>query len=154
MTRVDLAAMGDSLLALKERKRLLDDVWLLTLLVIFVAVGLPWYLRLLEIDFAPVAWSLFTYGLLYLAISFAADALRTGRSLLIVIGALQAAGVLFIGFVWHLTGSLQNPMFLLLFVIPVIAGSFILVSWQSYAAALLSVATVATVALLDAPELR
>jgi len=154
VTDVASIAMQDNLIALRERKRLLDDVWLLALFVLFLAIGVPWYLRILEINFAPVAWSLFGFGLIYVLTTSAADRLRSHRSLVMVLGSLQAAGVLFIGFVWHLTGSLQNPLFLLAFVLPVVAASLVLVHWQSYATVLLSVATVLTVALMDAPELR
>jgi PAS domain-containing protein len=147
-------ARDDTLQALKERKRLLDDVWLLALLVLFLAVGVPWYLRILEVNFAPVAWSLFGFGALYVAASVATDSLRSRRSLLLAVTLLQAAGVLLLGLVWHWTGGLQNPMFLLVFVLPVVAGSFLLVSWHSYATVLLAVATVAAVALINAPDLR
>ena len=154
MSEFGTVTIEHNLMTLKERKRLLDDVWLLVFLVLLVAVGVPWYLRTLDIDFAPVAWSLFGYGLIYVLTSLAADRLRSRRSLMMLIAALQTAGILFLGFVWHLTGSLQNPMFLLAFVLPVVAGSLVVVNWQSYLTVLFSIATVLTVALIDAPELR
>ena len=154
MTSPSEAWMDEGLLALKERKRLLDEVWLLVLFVLFVAVGAPWYLRILEIDFGPVAWSLFGFGTLYVAGTLAAETLASRRSLLLTIALVQAAGIVFLALIWHWTGSLQNPMFLLVFVLPVVAGSLVLVNWHSYATVLFCVAAVATVALIDAPELR
>ncbi len=154
MIKLDAAAGEDELRSLRERKRLVDDIWLLAVFGIFVAVGLPWYLRILDINFAPVAWSLFGYAFAYVISIFAAEGLSSPRSVLLVIGSMQAAGVVFFGFVWHLAGGLQNPIFLVIFVLPVVAGSLVLVSWQSYVTAILAVATVLGVALIDAPELR
>jgi len=129
-------------------------VWLLACFAVLAAVGVPWYLRLLDIELAPVAWSLFAYGLIYVFTSAVADGFHSRRSLLTVIASLQATGVLFIGWIWHATGSLQNPMFAALFVLPVVAGSLVLVSWYTYGTAALSIATVLAVALIDVPELR
>jgi len=154
MTESGTTMLEGSLDALKQRKRLLDDAWLLALFVLFLASGVPWYLRILDIDFAPIAWSLFAYGLIYVASSFVTDRLGSCRSLLAMLGILQLAGVLFLGYIWHLTGSLQNPMFLLAFVLPVVAGSLVLANWQSYLTVALTLGTVLGVALLDVPELR
>ena len=65
MTDLETVRTDDGLRALKERKRLVDDVWLLACFAVLAAVGVPWYLRLLDIELAPVAWSLFAYGLIY-----------------------------------------------------------------------------------------
>lgn len=138
--------------ALRERKRLLDDAWLLTLFVILLATAVPWFLRIMELDLAPLAWSLFGFGLIYLATALTADRLQDRRSLLLILGALQAVGVLFLGFLWHYAGGLQNPMFLLVFVLPVVGGSLIS-RWQSYTSALLAAAAVAAVTFVEAPEL-
>ena len=50
------SGMTDDVGALHERKRLFDDIWLLTLFVIFIALATPWFLRVLDVDFAPLAW--------------------------------------------------------------------------------------------------
>src|SRR6185436_5269360 len=154
MSGLGTSAISEELIALKERKRLLDDVWMLTLMVLFVAVGVPWYLRALDIDFAPVAWSLFGYGVLYVLSTFAADKIGSERRLMSLIRMIQATGIIFLGFIWHLSGNLQNPMFLLVFVLPIVAGSLILASWQSFINVCLSIITVSMIALLDGPELR
>jgi hypothetical protein len=146
-------AMDVSLTTLKEQKRLFDDLWLLTLFVVLLAMGVPWFLRVLEINFARMAWSLFLYGICFIAVSTAANRLERRRSLLAVIAIQQACGVLFIAYLWHLSGGLQNPMFLLVFTMPLLAGSLILRSLQSYPIAALALLSVVAVALRDAPEL-
>ena len=152
--RHDAATMDTSMELLLERKHLLDDVWLMSFFALFVAVGAPWYLRALEIDFAPVAWSLFGYGAFYTLGALAIDGLSKRRSMLLAIGVTQVSGVLFLGWIWHLTGSMQNPMFLLAFVLPVVAGSLVPVNWQAYGTAVLAFVIVLVVAIVDTPELR
>ena len=154
MTESGAVVLVGGLDALKQRKRLLDDAWLITIFVLFFASGVPWYLRILAIDFAPIAWSLFAFGLIYVALSFMADRLSSRRSIVAIIGVLQMLGIPFLGYIWHLSGSLQNPMFLLAFVLPVIAGSVVLSNWQSYMTVSLTLGTVLMVALMDVPELR
>ena len=154
MTTDGTHRLDDGVRALKERKRSIDDVWLIVCCTVFMATGVPWYLRLLDIDFAPIAWSLFAYGVGCVGSSIVADRFETRRSLLLVVGAVNLAGVIFLGWIWHLTGGVQNPMFALIFVLPVVAGGLALVSWHTYAMAALSIGTVVTVALIDAPELH
>ena len=147
-------AYGDDLASLRERKRLFDDVWLLTLFVIFLAIAIPWFLRILDVELGPLAWSLFGFGLVYLLGAIIADRAKNRLHLILMIGAVQGIGIVFLGYVWHLAGGLQNPTFLLAFGLPIIAGGLVLVGWQSYATAFLGMATVSCVALIEAPELR
>ena len=154
MTASGILAYGDDLASLRERKRLFDDVWLLTLFVIFLAIAIPWFLRILDVELGPLAWSLFGFGLMHLLGTIFADRADNRRHLVLMIGAVQGIGIIFLGYVWHLAGGLQNPTFLLAFGLPVIAGGLVLVGWQSYATAFLAMATVSSVALIEAPELR
>lgn len=152
-----LAARGGTVqteaLALRERKRLFDDVWLVTLVVVFVAIAVPWFVQALEVELAPIAWSLFAFGVVHLASMLAADMIRSERVLLALAFGQQVVGVLFLGLVWHLAGGLHNPLLLLVFALPVIAAG-LSTGGQSFASALLAIATAAGVALFEAPELR
>lgn len=140
--------------ALRERKRTLEGIWLLTLVVVLVALAVPWYLRALEIDLAPIAWSVFGFAALLAAAAFASDRLRDRRALGRVAVAMQVAGVLFLGLVWHLAGGLQNPLFVLVFALPVIAAGAVPRRGHALAIALLAVLAVLTVAWIGSPELR
>lgn len=151
MTRERFAA-GDA--GLRERKQVLDDAWLLMLLGVTLAVGAPWFLRTLPIDTAPVTWAVFAYGAAYLAISRLVDRLRGARALLNALTAMQGASVVFLAFLWHLVGGLQNPMFLLVFAIPIAATGCMLPGARAFAVTFLAIAGVAAVALANAPELR
>ena len=66
---------------------------------------------------------------------------------------LDMLGVILIGFIWQHVGALQNPMFLMVFALPVV-GAIFLSRWHPYLIAAVSVCVVAVVALSQAPELR
>jgi len=140
--------------ALRERKRILDDVTVWMLLVVSVAVAVPWFLRLLPIDLSVVARATFGFTLLYIALATLTDRLRGPRSLRLALLFLQASGIVFLGLLWHLVGGLQVPMLLLAFVLPVMASGLVLGRWQPYGAALLSVVVVGVIALNESRELR
>ena len=139
---------------LVERKQVLDDAWLLMLLAVALVVGAPWFLRNLPIDIAPVTWAVFGYGAIYLAISGAVDRLRGARAVLFALTLMQAASVVFLTFLWHLVGSVQNPIFLMVFAIPIAAAGCVLPGTRAFGIAMLAAAGVAAVALANAPELR
>src|SRR6185437_3207501 len=67
--------------------------------------------------------------------------------------ALDLIGVVCIGYIWQHVGAVQNPIFLAVFVLPVI-GSIFLSRWHPYLVATVSVLVAAGVALSAAPELR
>ena len=114
-----IAEAPDAASSLRERKRVLDDGWLLMLLSIVAALSIPWFLRNFQVDLAPVTWLIFACGVAYLVLSSALDRLRAPRVKVIALSAMQIGAVVFLAFLWHLAGNLQNPMFLLAFALPV-----------------------------------
>jgi len=144
----------DGLSELRERKRLFDNVWFLTLFAVLLATGVPWYLRILDIDFGRIVWGLFGYGLFQVAINAVLKRRPEHRTFLAVVGLQQCIGILTVGVLWHYAGNVQNPFFLFVLALPLIAGSLVMLPWQSYTTAFLLIGSVLTVAWLDAPDLR
>ena len=129
----------------------LGDMWLLTIFTILLAIGLPRLLSGLQIDFAMCALGLL--GLAVIHVGFAALSGRLAvrpavhtRSLI----GLHALGVVAVGFIWQRAGGAQNPLFLLVFLLPVIGAVFIS-RWQAYFTAALSALTAAVVVAGQAP---
>ncbi len=139
---------------LRARKRILDGVTVWTVIVVSVAVAVPWFLRLLPIDVALAARAAFGYTLLFVTLAALTDRLRGPRLLRLAPVLLQASAIVFLGLWWHLVGGLQIPMFLLAFLLPVMATGIVLGRWQGHGVALLSVAVVSLVALAESRELR
>jgi len=136
------------------RLHLLDDLWLLTTFAILFAVALPWFVSAFDIDFAGAALGLLALGAVHLGFTAVSSPKRGPiRWRTRALGALHAVGVLALGFVWLHAGGLQNPMFLVVFTLPVVGAIFIS-RWQPYAIGALAILVVISVALLQAPELR
>lgn len=144
----------DDLPAARDAKRLGDDSTLLLLLAIAMVVAVPWFLRDLDINLAPVTWSIFIYASASLLVSRLADSLTSGAALRWVIAAMQAANVIFAAWIWHLAGNLQHPLFLLILVLPVTIVGWTLKPAQAMMLTLVAVAAVGSVALVNSPELR
>jgi hypothetical protein len=136
------------------RTHLLDDIWLLAIAAILVAIAVPWLFSSFEIDVARASWGLLALGAVHVAFAAASapgrPRTRVRRRLL---SLLHACGIIFIGFVWQHAGGLQNSMFLAVFALPVIGAVFIS-RWQPYLMSLLAIVVVTVVALAQAPELR
>jgi hypothetical protein len=151
---VNGAGTGTSLLALKERKREMDDLWLLAMVVLLLAVGVLWFQRILDIELARVLWTALSYGAAYVVVGLLADRVATPGVFLGTVAALQVTGVAMLTILWRLCGGLQNPMLLFVFVLPIITGSLVLPRWQVYGTAALTVLAVTTVAFVDNAALR
>lgn len=136
------------------RVHLLDDIWLLAIFAILLAVVLPWLVTAFEIDVIRASWGLLALGGVHVGLTLASAPSRPRTALRARgLSALHALGIIFVGYVWQNTGGLQNPMFLAVFALPVI-GSVFISRWQPYLMGLLAIAVVTIVALIQAPELR
>lgn len=138
----------------EPRVQLLEDLWLLTIFAVLLAIALPWFVSSFDIDFGGAAWAVLALGAIQVALTSlaglrGASAVWANRARAL----LHATGVVVIGIAWQHAGGLQNPVFLAAFVLPVIGASFIS-RWQPYVTAILAILVVAAVALFQAPELR
>ena len=136
---------------LDPRAHPLGDTWLLTLVTILLAIGLPRVASGVEIDLATCALGLL--ALAVILVGFAVAAARMAprperRTRLLT--ALHLLGVVTVAFIWLRAGGLQNPLLLAVFVLPVIGAVFIS-RWQSYVTAAVSVAAVAVLAAGQGP---
>jgi PAS domain-containing protein len=136
------------------RVHLLDDIWLMTIVAILVATGVPWFASGFEVNVGMASWGLLALGGIHVAFTMLASPARAhGRWRDRALTFLDILGVILIGFIWQHVGALQNPMFLIVFTLPVV-GAIFLSRWHPYLIAAVSVIAVAVVALSQAPELR
>lgn len=134
------------------RVHLLDDMWLMTLAAVVFTTAVPWLFSGFEVDIRGGSWGLLALGALHVAFTWLSSGSAShwrGRALT----ALDLVGVVCIGYIWQHVGAVQNPIFLTVFVLPVI-GSIFLSRWHPYLVAAVSVLVAAGVALSAAPELR
>jgi PAS domain-containing protein len=136
------------------RVHLLDDIWLMTIVGILVATGVPWFASGFEVNVGMASWGLLALGGIHVAFTMLASPMRAhGKWRDRTLTLLDISGVILVGFIWQHVGALQNPMFLTVFALPVI-GAIFLSRWHPYLIAAVSVICVAVVALIQAPELR
>jgi hypothetical protein len=136
---------------LDPRAHPLGDTWLLTIFTILLAIGVPRVTGGLEIDFVGCALGLLALAVIHLG--FAVFAARlAGRPQLRtrLLPGLHLLSVVTVAFIWQRAGGLQNPLFLAVFVLPVIGAVFIS-RWQSYVTAAVSVVMVTVMAAAAAP---
>jgi PAS domain-containing protein len=145
---------GPDLADLRQRKRTLDAVVVLTIALAITAAAVPWFLRVSNLDFAPAVRGAFLLALGYAAAAAATDRLRSRRGLAAALALLQVAGVVALALLWHLVGGVEIPMFLLAFFLPVAGAAMLVPGWPSFAIALLSVASAVVVAVAESPGLR
>jgi hypothetical protein len=112
----------------------------------------PWLVSAFDIDFIAAALGLLALGSIHIALTIIGRPAREGERRPALAG-LHVAGIVVVGWIWLHAGGLQNPAFLLVFVLPVV-GAIFLSSWQPYLMALLAVVVATAVALAQAPELR
>jgi PAS domain-containing protein len=136
------------------RVHLLDDSWLVTIFAVLFATAIPWLVSGLAIDFVGTAAGLIALGAIHVALAaLVVRGVRSERWRGRALTALHTLGILVIAFIWQHAGGLQNPLFLMVFALPV-TGSIFLSRWQPYLMALLAAAAVALIAAIEAPELR
>ena len=136
------------------RVHLLDDIWLMTIIAILVATGVPWFASGFTVNVGMASWGLLALGGIHVAFTVLASPSRAhGKWRDRGLTLLDILGVVLIGFIWQHVGALQNPMFLMVFALPVV-GAIFLSRWHPYLIAAVSVIAVAVVALSQAPELR
>jgi PAS domain-containing protein len=132
----------------------LDDTWLLTIFTILPAIALPRFVSGVDIDVAATAVGLLTLGAIHLGFTaLSSRATRNPLRLTRTLSALHALGVITVAFIWQHAGGVQNPLFLMVFALPVIGATF-LSRWQPYFVAALAAVMVALMASSQAPELR
>lgn len=140
--------------ALRERSRALDAAWLAAVVAGLASLAVPWFLRALDLDLAPLLWSVFGYALFHLIAVSAAERLKGQRALRVASGAVRLASLVFLALLWHLAGGLDNPVFLIAFCVPAVAGGVLFGRGAALTTAALSVVAVGAVASLESGELR
>ncbi len=136
------------------RLHLLDDLWLLAIFAILLAAGLPWLISSFDIQFGAALLGLLALAGIHVGftvLTAPAPGIHRGRKRALAL--LHAVGVVLVAVIWHFTGGIHNPAFLLVFVLPV-TGAIFLSRWQPYAVAIVAILAVAAVALSESPELR
>jgi hypothetical protein len=136
------------------RTHLLDDIWLLAIAAILLAIVIPWLFTPFDIDLALASLGVLALGGVHVVFATLSESGRPRtRSRARLLATVHGLGIVFVGFIWLNAGGLQNSAFLAVFALPVI-GSVFVSRWQPYLMSVLSILVVIVVALAQEPELR
>jgi len=126
----------------------------MSLVAVFAAVFVVWYLRVLEVPLRDVAWSFLGFWLAYLGAGHYTDRLRTARGLLAALQILQLSTIGYLLWLWHLLGGVRNLPFMMVLVLPVVISGVLMQRWQPYVTACLSVMAVWWTVIAGDPSFR
>jgi PAS domain-containing protein len=127
---------------LRKHKAIFDNTWTLTVLLAATIAMSCWYFRLVQVRIAPIIWTLAALGLAHFALNSQSHRVASVAAVRRFALTSQLLGTLLIGIAWQPFGGVQQPLFPLLVVLPLITGTLVLGFWQQ------QIATLALLALL------
>jgi diguanylate cyclase (GGDEF)-like protein len=119
---------GTVLLAL-ERKRLLDFVWIVTLAVEACSLALLGWMGIAQVGVSAVSRSVLVYGAVFVLAADLSYRMKTPRAVHLSICANQCGGILFLVYLWAVSGGVENPDALAFFVPPLLVSGLVGMSW-------------------------
>ncbi|HUN76450.1 MAG TPA: hypothetical protein VMU40_18195 [Steroidobacteraceae bacterium] len=115
---------------LRRHKLMLDNTWTLaTLLAAALAVSC-WYFGIAQLNIGPVIGALAALAILQSGLNLLTRRPRSVTGLRRLALASQLLGTLFMATAWHLFGGIQQPLFPLLIILPLLTGTLVLGFWQ------------------------
>ncbi len=142
-------ALAAELAATRRYKAMFDNTWTLATVLAATQVVLCWYLRLGQISIAPIIWTLVALMVLQWFLGTAGSQVSSVRGLQWLAFGSQLLGSVLLAVGWHLYGGLQQPLFPLLIVLPLLPGALLLGFWQQQAAVLALLLILSTGVLLS-----
>jgi PAS domain-containing protein len=125
-----------TLQALCRHKVTFDNTWTLTIVLATSLAVLCWYFGLAQVDIAPVIWTLAGLALAQLALGLPTRRLSSLQRLRRLTLSAQLLGTLLLGVSWHLFGGLQQPLFPVFIILPLLPAALLLGFWQQQLALL------------------
>ncbi|HYH08239.1 MAG TPA: hypothetical protein VEK11_14380 [Thermoanaerobaculia bacterium] len=123
-----------------------------TMVLMFVAVALPWLLRMIEVELAPLAWTMTAFATIHAALVIAADHVRSRTAMLRLLYAVPLLGVACMAVLWHYGGGIGHPALAVPMVLPVLAAGALPRVRFAYDVALYSVFVVVATVMISSPD--
>lgn len=137
---------------LRAQTRWLAKVVAGTMVLLFVSVALPWLLRMIEVELAPLAWTLTAFAAAHAALVIAVDHVRSRAAMLRLLYAVPLVGVASMAVLWHYGGGIGHPALALPMVLPVLAAGALPRARFAYDVALYSIVVVVATVMISSPD--
>ena len=121
---------------IRQHKVMFDNTWTLATVLATALAVLCWYFRLTQVNIGNVICSLAGLALAQLGINSYTSRVTSKTSLQRLALSSQLAGTLLLGVAWHLFGGLQQPLFPLFAILPLVPAALVLGFWQEQLALL------------------
>ena len=138
--------------ALRAQTRWLARVIAGTMVLMFLAVALPWLLRMIEVELAPLAWTMTAFAATHAALVIAAEHVRSRAVLLRLLYAVPLLGAAFMAVLWHFGGGIGHPALALPMMLPVLAAGALPWVRFAYTAAVCSIVVVVATVTISSPD--
>lgn len=120
--------------------------------LMFLAVLLPWLLRMIEVELAPLAWTMTAFAATHAVLVIAAERVRSRAVMLRLLYAVPLLGVAFMAVLWYYGGGIAHPALALPMVLTVVAAGALPRRRFAYDVALYSVFFVVATVILSSPD--
>src|SRR3989442_1278081 len=120
----------ESVLLGLERKRLLDFVWVVTLAVEVCALALLGWMGLTEHS-GVASRATLLFGALFVVATDLSYRIKTPRAIRLSVCGSQCVGMLFLVYLWTLSGGVANPGALAFFVPPLLVSGLVGIRWMA-----------------------
>lgn len=143
----------DGVETLRAQVRFLARVIAAAMVLMFLAVALPWLGRMIEIDLAPLAWTLTSFAVVHAVLSLLAERIDDPTRMLRLCYVVPFAGIALMAVLWHDGGGVGHPSLAMIMALPVIAAAAVRRPAFPWHLALYSILVVTIVATLTSPDL-
>lgn len=138
-----------SLDELRRHKSMFDNTWNLTIVLATALAVISWYFGLSQLDVGPVIWVLAALAFVQFAITSQSSGVDSRPHLQLLALTSQVLGTIAMGVAWHLFGGMQQPLFPLFVVLPLMTGSLLFGFWQQGVACAIVIAVLFSGVLLS-----
>jgi hypothetical protein len=123
-----------------------------SMMLMFLAVALPWLVRMIEIELAPLAWTMTAFAATHVALILASDRVQREAVMLRLLYAVPILGVGFMALLWHRGGGIGHPSLAMAMVLPVMAAAALPRARFAFDVAIYSIVAVTITVTITSPD--
>jgi PAS domain-containing protein len=120
----------------RQHKVMFDNTWTLATVLATALAVLCWYFRLAQVNIGPIICALAGLAVAQLGINSLTVRVSSKTHLQLLALSSQLTGMGLLGLAWHLFGGLQQPLFPLFALLPLVPAALVLSFWQEQVAVL------------------
>lgn len=138
---------------LRAQVQFLSRVIAASMVLMFLAVALPWLARMIEVGLSPLAWTLTAFAAWHAALTIASERLNDRVAMRRLLYAVPLCGLVFMALLWHYAGGVGHPSLALMMALPVVASAALPRAGFAIDLALYSILVVTITAVITSPDL-